>query len=202
MAGLNDCKAQFTNHIKNNLWGAKGSVCGTGSELKEVEPILEKLPELFEEYNIKTILDAPCGDFNWMPKLDYNFENYIGIDIVDELIEQNIKKYKTDSRDFISANLIEADLPKTDLIFCKDLFIHLTNEDIIKVLKNFKKSGSKYLLTTNYGNIESNKNIPTASYRKIDLTLAPFNLCEPITSIPEKEKNKYLSLWNLQELEF
>lgn len=37
------------------------------------------------------MIDAPCGDFNWMKEISKNTELYIRIDIVDEIIKRNKK---------------------------------------------------------------------------------------------------------------
>jgi len=37
---------------------------------------LDKREEVFST-NIKIIIDAPCGDYNWMKNLNYEFESYL-----------------------------------------------------------------------------------------------------------------------------
>jgi len=57
---------RFTEIYKSNYWGSKESVSGIGSTLIYTENLRSKLPDLFQLYSIKSIFDAPCGDFNWM----------------------------------------------------------------------------------------------------------------------------------------
>jgi len=52
-------------------------VSGNGSELDAVENLIKELPLLLKKYNIKIIIDAPCGDYNWMKNLNYEFESYL-----------------------------------------------------------------------------------------------------------------------------
>ena len=40
------------------------------------------------------MLDGGCGDFNWMQKIVNNFDYYLGIDVVDEIINKNNELYK------------------------------------------------------------------------------------------------------------
>ena len=40
------------------------------------------------------MLDIPCGDFYWMKEVDLKDIEYIGADIVDELIKKNNDKFK------------------------------------------------------------------------------------------------------------
>ena len=57
---------------------------------------------------------------------------YIGADIVTELIKINNDKFKTTHNKFIDLDLTTGKLPKVDLIFCRDCLVHLCNEDIFK----------------------------------------------------------------------
>jgi hypothetical protein len=54
------------------------------------DPILfELLPRL----NVQTVLDAPCGDWNWMRLVDLSEVEYIGADILRTVIERNRSNY-------------------------------------------------------------------------------------------------------------
>ncbi|MBQ9245768.1 class I SAM-dependent methyltransferase [bacterium] len=188
-------KDVFNRIYKKNLWFGRQSVSGRGSESTSVENILKTLPKLFKALEIKTIVDIPCGDYYWMNQLGFEFENYIGIDIVEELINENNKKYSNNKTTFICADIIKDKIPKADLILCRDCFIHLSFENILKALQNIKNSDSKYFLTTTYIS-EKNLDIYNGGFREINLLLPPFNLKEPVTKIFE-EDNKYLSLWRV-----
>lgn len=191
----------FSTIYDRNLWGSKESISGKGSELNFAKNIINKLPELFRIYNIKTLVDAPCGDFNWMRKINYNFQSYLGVDIVKDLITDNIKLYSNDSIIFDKGDILTYVFPKADLILCRDCFIHLNTDEIKCAINNFKKSGSKYLLTTNFNNIIENENISTGQFRKINLCLKPFNFPMPISEIIEESSNdKYLSLFKLEDI--
>ena len=63
----------FTHIYKNNKWGDKYSFSGSGSNLNQTKIILENLPRIINKYEIKSILDLPCGDFYWMK--EYNFQD-------------------------------------------------------------------------------------------------------------------------------
>jgi hypothetical protein len=81
------------------------------------------------------------------------------VDIVDALIEDNSQKYGSDSISFYCKDLAVDRLPEADLILCRDCLVHLTYEDILKVISNFKKSGAKYLLTTTFTYREKNSDL-------------------------------------------
>jgi len=84
----------FTRFYKYNYWGSKESRSGFGSSFSSTENIRRNLPSLFKDYGIKKVLDAPCGDFNWMRHVvPISGIQYIGGDIVESLVCLNQRKY-------------------------------------------------------------------------------------------------------------
>ena len=138
-SNLDSEKDIFSKIYERNLWYSDESFSGKGSEKKSSENILNVLPKLFSELKIQTILDAPCGDYFWMKELKYSFKKYTGIDIVEELIKTNNLKYSNDKIEFMCLDIICNKLPKADLILCRDCFIHLSFENIFKLLSNEAK---------------------------------------------------------------
>ena len=198
----------FTNIYLNNKWRGKYSFSGAGSNLNQTKTIREEIPKIIKKYKIKNILDIPCGDFYWMRELDLKDLNYIGADLVSDIINQNIKEFTKNNINFKVLDLTSDRLPCSDLIFCRDCLVHLSFEDIFKALRNIKKSNSKYLMTTNFLKRENNYDIPTGSWRTINLCESPFNLCSPIENITEncsegKEGSfldKALSIWEVKSI--
>ena len=41
----------------------------------QTEKIVKEIDFLFQKLNISTVLDIPCGDFNWMKKIDFAGKN-------------------------------------------------------------------------------------------------------------------------------
>ena len=61
---------------------------GYGSENKNTINIKKAIIGMVKDLNIKSILDAPCGDFNWIEKVLNEDLQYTGGDIVEELINK------------------------------------------------------------------------------------------------------------------
>ena len=202
---------KFNYIFKKNIWGSTESISGPGSEIKNTILIRKQIPNLLAEFNIKSLLDIPCGDFNWLKEVDLNI-NYLGADIVESIINKNILKYTTNSVTFTKLDITSDDIiEQFDLILVRDLFIHFSNKDIYKSLQNIKKSKSKYILTTNYNDTKINKDIISGSFREINFMIEPFNFPTPIQEINDSGnimrpntdipyQNKYLSLWDLRDL--
>ena len=202
----------FNNIKEKNIWGSSESLSGPGSESAQTRTLETELPELFKTYGISSVLDIPCGDFNWMKNVvrPYAREHglrYIGADIVDSLINVNKAKYGSEHIEFLKLDLVTDELPKTDLVFVRDCFVHFSYRDIQKAMHNIKKSGSKYLMSTTFTHHHDNHNIPTGDWRPINLQDAPFNFPEPEYALIEKcthgdgaYQDKAMGLWRMEEL--
>lgn len=200
-------KDAFTQIYKSNLWNSDDSVSGSGSDIGQTSEVTKRLPDLLKDYKIKTILDLPCGDFNWMKGIDLGVEEYIGGDIVEEIIARNQQAYGDETHRFVNLDLLDDPLPKTGLIFCRDCLVHLSNGDILRAFVNIKRSGIKYLLTTTFVERTGNPDIVSGDWRPLNLQREPFNLPEPICVIDEKcsegdgeFSDKSLGLWLSENL--
>lgn len=196
----------FTKIYKKNIFGSSESRSGSGSTMEQTAYIRGIFPDLFKELGIKTILDVPCGDFNWMRHVDLAGAHYIGGDIVPDLISQNNEKHKSGNVEFRNLNIITDDLPQVDLILCRDCLVHLNFESGLKAIENFKRSGSTYLLTTTFSARDSNDDL-FGIWRTLNLQKAPYNLPMPLKMINEKcteGNNKFtdkcLGLWKLADI--
>ncbi len=197
----------FTDIYKNNDWKGAESISGQGSDLLETTVLLNKLPSFLDKHQIKTLVDLPCGDHNWIQHLEYKFDQYIGIDIVEDIIKDNNKNYISDEKIFIQKNCLTDKINDADLILCRDLLIHFSDEDIFRFLNNLKNSNITYLLTTHFTECK-NYDIATGQWRPINLEAPPFNFPKPIESIIEETKmydgkyaaTKTMSLWKLEDI--
>lgn len=185
-----ELKNTFTRISLGGLWGSKESMSGTGSELGATETLRKELPEMLKKFNIKSILDIPCGDFHWMKEIDFNAlgVEYRGADIVSELITRNKILYP--DINFEVLDITQNKLPKVDLIFVRDCLGHLSDDNIFKALGNIRDSGSTYLAATSFTKWNKNPDIPNGSWKCINLMIHPY-LLKPIYLINENCKEGY-----------
>ncbi|MBL4774797.1 MAG: class I SAM-dependent methyltransferase [Mariprofundus sp.] len=196
----------FGNIYHENYWGNEDSRSGAGSDLEQTVEVRKHLPGLFKEMGVQSILDIPCGDWHWMKDVDIDVI-YTGADIVPEMIQRNKESYESEWCHFDVLDMTRDQLPEVDLIFSRDVLVHLSYEDIIAAISNMKSSGATYLLTTTFIDRASNFDIPTGHWRPINLQKAPFNFPAPIKIIDEKCTegdgswgDKSLALWKLSDL--
>lgn len=196
----------FSDIFRRNRWAGSRSVSGTGSDEIQTRVVARRLPELISQFDISTMLDIPCGDFHWMSKVDLRGVDYLGADIVDDLVADNAQRHGSDLRKFIALDLIRDPLPGVDLLFCRDCLVHLSFADIRLALQNIGHSGSRYLLTTTFTDKE-NFDIRTGQWRPINLQRPPFNLPPPLALVNEEcteggggHGDKSLGLWRVADL--
>ena len=175
----------FTDIYKNNNWNNEESVSGQGSALKHTQNIIDKLPILLKKHGIHSILDAPCGDYNWIQHVNFNDIQYIGGDIVQELVDSNNKKFANNHVSFIKLNIIEDPLPKVDLL------VHFNNKSIKSFLQNLIASDIKYFMTTNFPLTKHNYDITMGNFRLINLQRKPYNLPKEIDILWEECTENY-----------
>jgi len=192
----------FSDIYEHNLWGNSESVSGRGSTLARTAVIRREFPALLEEVGAKSLLDAPCGDFNWMQQTDLGSVTYIGVDVVPNLISRNQRRFGGEGRSFLTLDITRDSMPAADVILCRDCFIHLSFRDIRAALANFKQSNSGYLFATTHTNVREHRDIATGQGRNVNLLLPPFNFPAPLKMVCEDpELTKCLGVWRLEQLQ-
>lgn len=183
------------------------SLSGPGSSLAQTTAIRERLPLLLEHLGVRSLLDAPCGDFNWLRQVRLGVDTYAGVDMLTEIVAENQRRHTTPSRTFRPADLRTDDLPRMDAILCRDCLVHLSFAAAMAVLRNFKRSGARYLLTTTFPSRRANADTARCEWRPLNLELPPFNFPSPLRIVNEQcteaggaYRDKAIGVWRLADL--
>lgn len=197
---------KFIKYYRENVFRSSESRSGEGSTIEQTEIIRKELPNIFNKFGVRTVLDAPCGDLNWIKKTDLSGIDYTGVDIVPEIIENNKKNYGYIGR-FHCFDIASDKLPCADLILCRDCLVHLTFSQALKAVKNMKKSGAKYFLTTSFISREKNEKL-VGEWRVLNLEKSPFNFGPPVFTLNEEcsegegqYTDKSLCLWKFKDID-
>jgi hypothetical protein len=197
----------FADIFRGNKFGGTESASGPGSELSQTRVVADELPAILRKWDVRTMLDIPCGDFHWMKHVNLEGIDYFGADIVSELIEKN-KALETVNIHFRQLNMIEDKLPAVDLMFCRDCLVHLSFNDALLALRNICNSGSRYLFTTTFTGHQHNRDIITGQWRPLNLEAAPFLFPPPLMVINEgcteeegRFADKSLGMWRVSEID-
>lgn len=203
-------KETFKYHY--NLELSEGRcACGPGSDAKLVKQAgtIEFINSVLKKYEIKSINDCPCGLFeNWIYLVDLAGIKYCGYDINDLVIKRN--KENNLGLSFFEFDLVNEILPKADLIICRDCLFHLSNDFVYRAIKNFRDSGSIYLLATEHRWLKTNTELTKeeleheAGFKFVNLEIRPFDLGVPIEIHNEEVwyereggHNRQMSLWKI-----
>ena len=195
---------RFSAIYQNRVWlndRPSGSLSGLGSELVNTDRIRRALQPLLTELNTQTLLDVGCGDFLWMKEINLDCQ-YIGIDIVEDVITANDRVYASETRIFQKLDATIDALPKADTVLCREVIFHLCFADIWRLLANIKRSQAVFLIATNDPSLRYNADIVSGDFRLLNLHRAPFYLPPPNTSIPDDRVSpgRTLSVWKTSEL--
>jgi len=196
-------KKIFTSIYKSNHWVQDEdvlskefiSVSGHGSNLntEQFYNLVKNFTKIINKYDINSIIDMPCGDFLWIKEIIKNKNiEYLGIDIVEELIEENKKKYQDKKIKFECHDIVNfSTIKELDLILIRDLFIHIKNSEIKKIIHNIKNMNFKYVMLNSYNNKE-NKDVVIGQHRKVNLLIEPFNMKKPTYTFKDHENDKFV----------
>jgi len=203
--GLGDGSAKdvFTNIFRKNWWNNGESRSGWGAELKRTESIRAALPEFVRRHSLRSLLDAPCGDYHWMQYVKWPLGfRYIGADIVPDLIAENRAKFP--GVEFVELDVLTSPLPDVDAWLARDLMIHFPDDAIWAALKQFRNSTLRFLLATTYPNAKQNSDIRFGQVRHLNLCAPPFNLPSPSEILLEDDDavtGRVIGVWRRSEID-
>ena len=171
------------NEKKNNKFYS-----GIGSRNEEfTEVYIDKIKNFLLSLPSKpSVVDLGCGDFFIGSRLRKYCNKFIAIDIFEELIELNKKKFENQNVDFQALDITKDPLPSGDICFLRNVLQHFSNDHIQRFLK-LMVGKYKYLIITEHlpkeeGYFKPNvdkitgPNIRIQSNSGVILTEPPFNL--------------------------
>lgn len=165
----------FSTIYEQNFWG-DGS--GGGSNLDKSAIYLAYLQYLIDTYKPRTILDIGCGDWRFSQYINFGDAYYTGFDVVASVIDENKKRFSSDRVTFVACDATRVPLPQADLIVCKDVVQHLSDELAI-ALVNKCTAADMFLLTNDYSPVNVRGEL--GGTRALNPTAEPFNLqAEPV----------------------
>jgi hypothetical protein len=117
---------------------------------------------------------SAAGIGNFLALCTGSGADYVGLDLVPHLIETNRRNF---ARSGVSFEIFRSldDITDADLLICKDVFQHLSNETIAKYLAIFKQR-FRFLLITNDDQPDTlvNGEIEAGGWRPVRLDCPPF----------------------------
>ncbi len=177
-----------------------------GSTLATTTHLRRELPTLLRSLCVRSMLDAPCGDFHWLSKTDLSGIAYTGIDSSPNNLAAARAKVLVDgcapaSQLFIKGDIAADILPSADIMLCRDFLQHLPNAKAFSILKRVQGAAPLFLLTSH--DAEVNTDIERdGDFRPLNLTAPPFSLPPPLHAIEDPPgSQRILGLWSREALE-
>jgi SAM-dependent methyltransferase len=193
----------FEQIAQGKQWGAQESISGEGSSLNATATIRRELPALFRALGIQSLVDAACGDMNWMRQVDYKFERFIGVDISPTVIERVRQQEWPAQYHFQVGNMATDIPPGADALLCRDALVHLPLATIQQAVRLWKMAGFRFLIVTTFTEKKANRDIAAGEWRPLNMEAAPFNWPVPEFLIPDIDGTGYpyhdksLGVWRL-----
>ncbi|NJX15820.1 class I SAM-dependent methyltransferase [Tamlana crocina] len=180
-------KAVMEQIYDMHLWGGTDFdfYSGCGSHDPEIVNLyLEAVTAFLKSFKEPlTVCDLGCGDFNIGQHLYQYTKQYIGIDIVESLIQRNKTLFRKNNLDFRCLDIAKDKLPQADCVMLRQVLQHLSNAEVLAITK--KLANYKYIILTEHlptGDFIPNKDIISGQGIRIkqnsgvDILKAPFNL--------------------------
>jgi hypothetical protein len=201
---LNNREIVFGEIFEKNEWASDESRSGKGSGLETTVEVRRQIPRILSSYSVSTFLDAPCGDYNWMRRVQMPAgTSYVGADIVAPLIASLNGRYSDETHRFQTLDIVKGDLPEADLWLCRHALFHLPIDDIKTTLQRFRRSKIKYLLTTTHNFCRKNLDVNPGGFRFINLRKPPFNLPKPMLQFDDFDQLGppcMLAMWSREQI--
>ena len=169
------------SNISNILINLNNKLFGSGKKSLNLNNkfYINCLNQNIEKYNISSIIDIGCGNWEIYENINMNNINYLGIDNDENIIKLNLEKYGNDTIKFIKKDILKYDdIPKVDLFIIKDVIQEMSNDNIKKIIDKIIGLKPKLIIITSdilpYS-INYNLNVKNGLYRPISLENKLFN---------------------------
>jgi Ni/Co efflux regulator RcnB len=75
----------------------------------------------------------------------------------------------------LTADITKHAMPSADVILCRDCLVHLSFENISRVIKRFRASGARWVVATTLPEWETNHDCEDGDWRALNLQRPPFS---------------------------
>jgi SAM-dependent methyltransferase len=172
----------FEAIYRDATWGKnaeqKGN-SGTGSTMHATVTYRAYLQQFLADNQIKSVVDAGCGDWEFSQSIDWSGIDYKGYDIVESVVAEDNKKYARPGVAFFVGNIVDDELPPADLLISKHVLQHLPDADVKKFLRQLPKYRHVLLINgvdARTMSASHEKDIAPGGYRALDPTRPPFDV--------------------------
>jgi SAM-dependent methyltransferase len=155
--------------------GGPGS--GAGSAVAATKDLRALLERVVREWNVRRVVDVGCGDWQWASLVDWGQAEYVGYDLVPQLIERLQRQHGGPRVRFELMDGPDTFVPpECDLLFCKDVLQHLPNREVASMIARFSPRATRLLWVNDIQAGSGNRDIERGDWRTLDLRQPPFGV--------------------------
>lgn len=179
----------FSQIYAENVWDVNLR-SGPGSDPKLNRRYGRLIEQFIRSHNVRSVVDLGCGDWSFSRTIDWTGVDYVGIDVVPELIAHLNNTYARPGVRFIQRDILgQDDLPSADLAISKDVLQHWPIASIqafigrLELFRHALITNDCKVLVRNWRRlwipeerVPANIDIEPGEYRPVRLTEAPFHL--------------------------
>ncbi len=213
--------ATFTKSHKNifddiylkGRWG-KALNSATGSTLEESVGARRALLHAirYSERSPVRILDAACGDMQWMPsvlkevkrqRIDYTGNDVSSVIIDVHMNNHNLTNFFREANiafRFTNHDMNVISMDNYDIILIRHVIMHMEEADIMTLLEKLKKQNTLVLISSLTGN-HPNNDIRDGEFHLVNLFTAPYNVDKSAIVEHTADKDSPLVLLNTTRMD-
>jgi len=140
----------FTRIYRRNVWGGKdGEPCSGGgsTDASPVDGYVAMFREHSERFGFAgmRVVDLGCGDMRVGEKLLPFCGTYTGADVVAFLVEAHTQRFGSERIHFLHLDAVRDELPDGDVCLIRQVFQHMSNRQIARVLEKLGKYRYVYI---------------------------------------------------------
>lgn len=134
-------KQVFDRVYRQSRWGESGDAffSGPGSDGPAAELYARRIREFIRQHNISSVVDLGCGDFRVARMFLHPEVQYLGVDVVDDLVDHNRVHHGSVQVRFECLDITADPLPDGELCLLREVLQHLSNAQIARVLEKLSK---------------------------------------------------------------
>jgi len=188
-----DLKSLFTRIYQEHSWAENGAIVdprrpfnsGPGSKGEAAERYIDCINHFIAAQYIRSVVDLGCGDFRIGSRIARPEISYVGVDIVEPLIQANQAQFGTGRVRFQCIDITRDELPAAELCLIREVLQHLSNAEAMAILTKTRKY-KRVIVTERWpgpqGSFKANRDKPHGRAARfiwnsgLVLTEPPFNL--------------------------
>jgi tetratricopeptide (TPR) repeat protein len=150
---LDDPAQVFANIYAHHAWGndrvGRRFYSGDGSHTPEtVAPYVEAVNGFLRDLGGQVdVVDVGCGDFNIGSQIYQSCGRYQAFDVVPDLVTHNAAAFAHTGVTFAALDITRDTPPHSDVLFIREVFQHLSNDQIARALANIEGRYGYFVFT-------------------------------------------------------